>query len=70
VPELFDLRCPAKHLSAHKGDSSLKLWHVCRRRTEAVVSAAEEARSSAQAALSDADLKQRRKAAEAIYGER
>jgi hypothetical protein len=35
-----------------------------------VVSAAEEARSSAQAALSEAELKQRRKAAEAIYGER
>lgn len=44
--------------------------HLRRRRTEAVVSAAEEARSSAQAALSEADLKERRKAAGAIYGER
>lgn len=35
-----------------------------------MVSAAEEVKSSAQAALSEAELKKRRKAAEAIYGER
>lgn len=41
-----------------------------RRRSDSVVSAAEEVKSSRQAALSEAELEKRRKAAEAIYGER